>query len=216
MKPREKYESRGLESLSDRELAAIVISSGSRGVHYRDIANNLVTELRKGSPDRPVDLETLSQVRGLGRVKSMQVLAGIELGRRLYQLYSSEKPRISSTKESVAQFEDIKYKKREYLKAIYLNARFELLHKEVIGVGNIDSLFIQPRDILLPALEKNALYIVMAHNHPSGVLDPSRQDIELTDRVGRVAKELGFVLLDHLIVAKNGWRRIVQKGSDLV
>lgn len=209
MKPREKYEARGIESLSELELASIIVASGSRGTSYRTIAKSLLVELRKVLPEGRVDLDKLANVRGLGRVKSMQVLAGIELGRRLYNLYDSEKQRVVSTRESVQLFDDIKYKKREYLKAVYLNARFELVHKEIISAGHIDAVFIQPRDILLPALEKNALYILMGHNHPSGSLDPSPQDIDITDRVGKAAKEMGFVLLDHIVVSKNGWRRVM-------
>lgn len=208
MEPREKYLLRGIESLSDLELTAILISSGIQGLNYRKIASHLLQLLQREQKNGGANLEKVASVKGIGQVKAMQVLAGIELGKRLHSLYESQQIRISSTRDAISQFDEIRSRKRECLKAIYLNARFELIHSEIVGVGNIDSISIAPRDLLLPALEKNALYIVIAHNHPSGSLEPSRQDIEMTERIQRSAKDLGFVLLDHIIVSSKGWRRV--------
>ncbi len=100
-------------------------------------------------------------------------------------------------------------KRQEYLVCLFLNARYELLKKKVISIGTVDSLSISPRDIIVSALETNSVYIVLAHNHPSGSSAPSNEDLAVTTRLKDALDLVGMKLLDHIIVASDGWRSVV-------
>jgi DNA repair protein RadC len=216
MKPREKFLQRGVDSLTEKELISIIISSGSGRRSYKEIASSVSNLLFDGEKEnRPLKdslagAKGLLAVDGIGKVKAIQIASAIELGRRYYKFHNATgRSRVLTTKDSLMQFDSIRNKKKEYLMGLFLNARFEKLGLEVIAVGSQNVLSVQPKDIFISALQLNATYILLGHNHPSGCSKPSREDVELTRSVQELARKLGFILLEHLVLAKDGWHSIL-------
>lgn len=209
MLPREKYLERGIENLSDIDLVAIIVGSGVKGKNFMNVARAVVSKMRKLIGDnKNIDIKDIVEVEGIGLVTSMKILSGIELGRRLYGLYTENRGFVRNSEEAYSLLKDIGIKKQEYVVALFLNSRFEVLDKRVIVIGTLDGVSVLPRDIIIPALELNSSSVVLAHNHPSGDSTPSREDIELTKRINEGLNLVGLNLLDHIVVGKNDWRRI--------
>lgn len=204
MQPREKIIYMGLSSLSDVELVSAIIGSGVRGANYSTVASSTLKQIKR-TPKETLSLETLLKVNGIGMAKAVNLLAGIELGRRMYDLFGKEAERVISTSDAVGHFNDIRFKKREHVKCLFLNARYDLLLSEIISIGSFDNSRLLPRDVIAPALEINASSVVLGHNHPSGNSSPSKEDIMVTSRLYRACEIVGISLLDHVVVTSNSW-----------
>lgn len=203
MLPREKFFNMGIDSLSDQELVSVLIGSGVKGVGFRELSNKVINVLKKNK----FDFEILSNIKGLGSVKSMQLLCALELGRRIYSL-NQEKKTISDSQMAFQELRYLASRKQEYLVCLFLNARYELLKKKTISIGTVDSLNIYPRDIIVSALHLNSAYVVLGHNHPSGVSKPSNEDIVVNERIKKALDLVGIKLLDHLVISSDGWESI--------
>lgn len=203
MLPREKFLKMGIDSLSDDELVSILIGSGIKGRSYRIISKKVLVVLKSGK----LSFKTLAKLKGLGVVKSIRLLCAVELGKRIYG-YSCEKVIISNTELAFGQLQYLATKKQEYLVALFLNARYELLKKKTISIGTVDSLNISPRDIIIPALKQNSAFVILGHNHPSGVSKPSHEDLVVNKSIKKALKLVGIRLLDHLVISSEGWRSI--------
>jgi len=204
MFPREKFKKMGIDSLSDTELISVLVGSGIKGVKFSSLSRKILNVLKKGN----LSYEDLRLIKGLGDVKSLQILCAIELGKRLYS-FDNNKLIVSNTENA---FNEVKYlvgKKQEYLVCLFLNARYELLKKKTIAIGTVDGLNISPRDIIVSALDVNAIYVILAHNHPSGVSEPSNEDLVVTEKLRDAMDLVGMKLLDHIVVASDGWKSIV-------
>ena len=209
MLPREKYLERGIDSLSDTELVAILVGSGVKGKDFFSISRGIVKRIRKVlSKGREIKLEDVDGVEGVGEVTAMRILAGMELGRRVYGLCRNERALVRNSEEAYELLKDIGSKKQEYIVGLFLNSRFEVLDKRVVGMGTLDLVSILPRDIIIPALELNAALVVIAHNHPSGDSSPSEEDILFTKRLSEALDMVGMKLLDHIVIGKDTWKSI--------
>jgi len=206
--PREKLEKMGAQSLADAELISLIIGSGVKGSDYKKIANRVVTLLRQ-ELEQGGDLrtESVAKIYGLGYVKASKIIAGIEIGRRLYGIDETRK-KVTNSEEVYRLCKNLTKKKQEHLVGIYLNARYELLGQRTVNIGTINRIDLLPRDVLLPALELNAISIIVAHNHPSGDLTPSKEDINMTIRLKQASEIIGLTFLDHIIVTQKGWRNV--------
>lgn len=209
MLPREKYLERGIDSLSDTELVAILVGSGVKGKDFFSISRSIVKRIRKVlSKGREIKLEDIDGVEGVGEITAMRILAGMELGRRVYGLCRNERALVRNSEEAYELLRDIGSKKQEYIVGLFLNSRFEVLDKRVVGMGTLDLVSILPRDIIIPALELNAALVVIAHNHPSGDSSPSEEDILFTKRLSEALDMVGMKLLDHIVIGKDTWKSI--------
>jgi DNA repair protein RadC len=209
MLPREKYLERGIENLSDIDLVAIMVGSGVKGKGFMSVSRGVISRMRKLiRENKDVGVKDIMEVEGIGLVTGMKILSGIELGRRLYGLQSKNKSFVRNSEEAYFLLRDIEQRKQEHVVALFLNSRFEVLDRRVIGIGSLDGVTVLPRDIIIPALELNSSSVVLAHNHPSGDSTPSREDIELTKRIDESLNLIGLNLLDHIIVGKNEWKRV--------
>ena len=209
MLPREKYLEKGIENLSDTDLVAILVGSGIKGRNFLSVSRSVVGRIRRvlAKGDNP-DFTDILEVNGVGVVTAMRILCGIELGRRLYGLQKSERGYVRNSEEAYVLLRDIGAKKQEYIVALFLNSRFEVLDRRVICIGSLDGVSILPRDIIIPALELNASSVVIAHNHPSGDCSPSMEDVEITKRINDGLELVGLNLLDHIVIGKDQWRRV--------
>ena len=209
MLPREKYIQKGIDALSDMELLAIIIGRGIRGKDFLSVSRSVLGKMRKAlEKGEVITLEGICEVDGIGEVTGMKILCGIELGRRLYDLGNKEKIIIHNSEDAYLVLKYIGKRKQEHVVALFLNSRFEVITKKVICIGSLDGVNVLPRDIIIPALECNASSVIMAHNHPSGDSSPSMEDVELTRRMNSALELVGLTLLDHIVVAKDEWRRV--------
>ncbi len=203
MLPREKFLKLGIDSLSDEDLVSVLISSGVKGISYNVLSKKVVRILKKNK----FSFENLESLKGLGTVKSIQLLCAVELGKRIYG-YSCEKTIISNTEVAFEQLKYLVSKKQEYLVGLFLNARYELLERKTISIGTVNSLSVSPRDIIIAALKENSAFVVLGHNHPSGTSEPSSEDVVVNKNIREALNIVGIKLLDHIVLSKEGWRSI--------
>lgn len=203
-RPREKLEVNGRSHLSDVEILAILLGSGSTKENVLQLSEKLLQKypLRQLST---VAASQLEKFRGVGKSKASRVLAAIELGERMFAPSALHKVTVRTTQDAVSQLKEYAPKKQEYLVALYLNARHELLQKEIIGIGSLNSMVITPKELFSPALQMPCASLIVAHNHPSGDPNPSDDDIKFTQRIHEVGEVMGIPLIDHLVIAKSSY-----------
>ncbi len=206
-KPREKLLKKGTKSLKDYELMAIILGSGIFGKDVIKLSREIIKLLEKDFDT--LSLDKLLEVHGLGKVKASQVLSAIELSRR-YLIKSNKK--ITSAKEVYEELFEYKNKKQEYFLALYLDGANHLIEKRVITIGTLTQSLVHPREVLSPAIELRAASIIVAHNHPSGILSASNEDINVTKRLQHSSKILGIELLDHVILSREGFYSFKEEG----
>lgn len=202
-RPREKLLHNGAENLRDAELLAILIGTGVPKQNAVIVAEKLLRRypLQKLAH---VAIGELMSIRGIGASKAARVVGAIELGARIFSS-SLTKIVIRSTGDIVHQVRDIAERKQEYLVALYLNARHELLQKEVVGVGILNTTRIEPKEIFRPAFNSACAEIIIAHNHPSGDPTPSEEDITFTNHLQKAGEIMGIPLVDHVIIARSSY-----------
>lgn len=211
-RPREKLINQGEESLSDVELLALVINTGTRKKDVLKVATEIIQRFTLHNLGQ-VESRELLGVDGIGWAKIARIRAVCELGRRIHQPALIDRPVISGVEEAVAEVRGLANKSREHLVALYLNARHELLSKEVVTIGSLNQNVVQPRDVFKPAFQWPCTYLIISHNHPSGDPTPSDADVSFTERIRQAGGLLGLQLLDHIIVATNGYYSFNQDGK---
>ena len=205
-RPREKLAKGGPEKLSLEELIAVILGSGTAKKNVRELAQKtafLITGKRE-----ELAFQDLCGV--LGPVKASQIFACLEIGKRIYL---GKKDRMVFTPLDVwkllGEFHD---RKKEFFILIYLDTKNQAIRKEVISIGTLNASLIHPREVFEPAIRNYACQVVIAHNHPSGNLEPSAEDVELTDRLGKAGELLGIPVADHLIFSGSGYFSFKEKG----
>jgi DNA repair protein RadC len=203
-RPRERFLKYGKEALSDAELFAIILRTGTINENVIDMSNRLIKEY---SLEKLFDcsLKELQQIKGIGPSKSMQILAMSELGKRYSQ---SKNPiiKISSAKDVFDYFhERLKDEKQEYFYILILNNANNIIKEEFIPKGVLDSAIIHPREVFKPAIKHSASKIILIHNHPSGNPKPSNEDLEVTKQLIEAGKLIDIKVLDHVIIGNEEW-----------
>src|ERR1017187_8468078 len=198
IRPITRLGSLGVEALKETELLALAFRSRSmRGVEDL-LTRHGVKELLGMSWAK------LASLRGAGESGAAALLAAAELTRRVDKTPEPGIPTLQSVSDVVAQAIEIRDKKKEYLLAFFLNARHQLIAKEIISIGTLTASLAHPREIFAPAIGQAAAGVVLVHNHPSGDPSPSDEDIRLTKRIAQAGQIMGIELLDHLILAQSG------------
>ncbi len=204
-RPRERLRDYGPSALSNHELLAIVISSGSQGENAISLANRALTRFSDLAALSQATLAELCELRGIGEAKGCQVLAAMELGRRAATLPSASKPRINSPDmvyNLVAA--DMELLEQEKLRALLLNNKNEVISNHEIYRGTVNTASIRVSEILRPAIRENCPFFIVVHNHPSGDPTPSPEDILVTRRVRESAAMMDIELLDHIVIGRRG------------
>lgn len=207
-RPREKLIEKGAENLSDKELLAILLrtglpaQAGRAGKSALDIAEFILAKYPKKKL-LEITFADLKKVNGVGADKACSLLAAFELAARAEGARKSGRPIIETDEQALDQLHDIRAHKKEHFVALYLNARNELVHRELISVGTVNASIVHPRDVFAPALAHNACAVIVAHNHPSGSAEPSPEDRDVTLRLRDAGKTLGIHLVRHLILTKD-------------
>lgn len=210
LRPREKLSENGAENLSSAELLAIIFNTGS-------VKNNVIRLAESVLKKYPfqkfgnLNLEQLTAISGIGTAKASRLLASIELGRRLFAPVIVTKTIIISAFDVVKVVKEYADRKQEYLICLYLNARHELLEQEVLAVGALNSLRVEPREVFRPAFSNPCAGIILVHNHPSGDPAPSEDDLVFTKRIQSAGELMGIPLLDHVIISEKGYFSIKEQ-----
>ncbi len=210
-RPREKMLKYGPRALTNTELLAVVLGNGVEGDNVLQVAEDLMR--RHGAEALPgLTLEGWRTTRGVGTVKACQMTAAFELARRILVRPEAEF-RVSSPREAYELVRDLKRARKEHLVALYLDAQNHLIQRETISIGALNTTRTHPREILQPAILHSALAFVLVHNHPSGSLEPSRDDLDFTRSIARAAELIGVGLTDHLIVSPRGYISLKERGA---
>ena len=210
-RPREKMLAMGAEALSDQELLAILLRTGTRDKSALDLAQDLlstggITTLTQ------LTLEELGQRKGIGLAKAAQLKAAVELGKRLSKQRLGPKPAIRNPQDA-AQFvmNEMMYLDREHFRVINLNTKNQILAVDTVSIGSLDASLVHPREVFKLPIKRSAASLILVHNHPSGDTSPSREDIEVTKRLVEAGRLLGINILDHLIIGHNNFLSMKEK-----
>lgn len=204
-RPREKLQKYGTDKLSDAELLAILLKTGTKDLNVLKLAQKI---LQKFENEKFIDItiDELKTIHGLGPVKASEVVACFELGRRM--LKGKKISILLSPKNVWERMEDIRGSKKEHFVVFYLDSRNQEIKREIISVGTLNESLVHPREVFESAIKNNASSIIIAHNHPSGDLEPSEADIEITKKLIHAGKVLDIKIIDHLIVTKDSYLKI--------
>jgi len=208
-KPREKMLAIGSQGLSSAELLAVVLGVGTKKEEVFMMAHRLLREYGEKGVAYQKDPRLIESDLKIPLTKACQIIACFELGRRFYQKKPGNGVTIRTARQAFDYLKDMSNLKKEQFRGLYLNTHYQLIHDEVISLGTLDATLVQPREVFRPALEYSAAAVIVAHNHPSGVLKATKADAEITDKLIEAAKILDIELLDHLIIAKNKFISII-------
>ena len=204
LRPREKLQMKGAATLSDYELLMAIIGSGNAQADVTKIARYVQKLLKeKGSE---LSYEDLLTVKSLGPAKASQIMAGFELWRRQFEV--SDRPIIDSPDKAAEQLADIRDKRQEYFVCLTLDGANRLIAKRIITIGTLTASLVHPREVFAEAIADRAASVIVAHNHPSGNLQPSDADRDVTNRLKSAGELLGIALIDHLIVTSKNYSQI--------
>lgn len=204
-RPREKLKKYGTSKLSDKELLAILLSSGIKGKNVIELSREILNEIKKVGIEN-INNESFKNIKGLGDTKTNQIISFIELGRRLLKNKKAEL--IMSPKDVWEKMEDLRDSKKEHFVIFFLDSRNQIIKREIISVGILDSSLVHPREVFEPAIRYSTSQIIISHNHPSGLLKPSEEDLSMTKRLLEAGKILGIDVLDHIIVCKDEYKSL--------
>ena len=201
-RPREKLEKYGPERLSDSELLAILLRTGSEGVNVVELANKILKKF-SGVGLAKASVKELKSTFGLGAAKACEIVASFELGRRV--LPHKQSALLLSPHVGLEQLKDIRDNKKEHFVIFFLDARNQEIKREVVSVGSLNANLVHPREVFEPAVRHLAAQVIIAHNHPTGDTSPSQEDSDITKQLVNAGKILGIDINDHIIVSENNF-----------
>ncbi|WP_296141931.1 DNA repair protein RadC [uncultured Anaerococcus sp.] len=205
-RPREKLISKGANSLTDEELLAIIISTGTKEKNVIELSREI---LETFSYENLADIEVseLTKIKGIKLAKASSIVASLRFGQRVAQKTIEKKITKIKNSDDIYQYlkNELQEKKNEYFYAILLDTKNVIISKEVISIGILDASIVHPREAFKTAIKKSAKSIIFAHNHPSGDFTPSKDDFKTTQRLFEAGEILDIEVLDHIIIGKDGY-----------
>jgi DNA repair protein RadC len=208
-RPRDKLIASGPDSLSLQELVAILLGVGTKKEEVMSMASRILKEYGERAIVNETNPKRLSDTMLIPVPKACQIVASFELGRRFFEQRSGKAVFISTAQQAHDYLKDMGQMKKEQLRGLYLNSRYKVIHEEAISIGSLTSNIVHPREVFRPAIEYGAAAVIIAHNHPSGNIDSTFSDQEVTERLLVASKILGIDLLDHLIIAGDKYQSIL-------
>ena len=214
-RPIERMMINGKESLSNEELLAIILKTGTMGISSKELASSLLSKIGGIKKLNEINLEYLSNFKGIGKTKACSLLAAIELGKRI----NSELDTLNNIKlnnsELVYKFYKDKLgdKKQEYFYCIYLDTSKRVISDKLLFIGTINYSLVHPREVFKEAYLNGASAIICIHNHPSGNVIPSKQDVEITKNLIGIGNMLGIKIVDHIIIGKSNYYSFLENGD---
>ncbi|MEW6188921.1 MAG: DNA repair protein RadC [Actinomycetota bacterium] len=213
VRPRERLFRSSAGSLSNIELLAIIIGTGSKGQTALQLSQRILSEFESLGNLSGASLEELSKIDGVGLAKAAKVLASLELGRRLVLALPFKRTVISAPEDVVdLLMPEMRYLDKEHFKALILNTKNEILRIVEISVGSLNSSIVHPRELFKTAIKHSGSALIVVHNHPSGDASPSSEDIALTKRLVKAGEILGIDVLDHIILGDGRFTSLKERG----
>ncbi len=197
-RPQERLLRYGAERLSIYELLAILLGSGVKGTNAIELAKKIIRQFGEEKL-RQIKVEDCKKIQGIGKTKACRIVAAFELGKRL--LNGKKTSFIMRPKDVWNELSDIRGSKKEHFVVFYLDIRNQIIQKEVVSIGILNTSLVHPRELFEPAIKHLAAQILISHNHPSDDCTPSDEDMELTKRLIEAGKILGIEIIDHVIVS---------------
>ena len=207
-KPREKLLAHGPRVLSIVELVAILLNTGTIKEDVLVMASRIIREYGEKSFASFDNAQKISDELGIPLFKACQVVASSELGRRFFKKVGGRNMCVRNAKDVSEYVHDMHSLPKEYLRGIYVNNHHQIVHDEVLSMGTIDANIIHPREVFKPAFEYGACAVILVHNHPSGVVEASQADIDITKQLVNVGKIMGISVVDHVIVGKGKYASV--------
>jgi len=208
LQPREKLESMGARALTDEELLAVMLGSGTKGSPVGLLASRVLPHLERAGTD--VDVTALQDVPGIGPSKALLLAASIEFSRRRIR---PDGIRIGSAKDVLPLLQHLVDRPQEHVVTVSLSGAHEVIQTRTVSIGLLTSCPIHPREVFVGPISDHAYSIILAHNHPSGDPTPSHEDRQVTQQLAAAAKTLGMKLLDHIIFARRGYYSFQEHGE---
>jgi len=207
--PRERIKSKGMFSLSNAELMAVILQKGCKNYNVMELSNHLISKYDFEKLANCTIYE-LMHIKGIGEAKAMQILAIFELFKRFNRKKRKITTQIRVPKDVFDYFvDDLKDKKKEFFYVLLLDSKNNIIRHKLISIGTLNENVIHPREVFKSAMKCSANAVILVHNHPSGDVEPSPEDLEVTERFKEIGKLVGIKVLDHVIIGRDYFRSIL-------
>lgn len=205
-RPRERLLNVGASSLSNEELLSIILKTGTKNISVKDLSRTVLNEIHDITNLRDITYNKLIKIKGIGSVKAIELLASLELGRRVYYTSLKDKVKLNNSSLIFNYFKNLFINEtQENFYALYLNTKMELISYKLLFKGTINTSVVHPREIFRHAFLESAYSVIVIHNHPSNNTTPSNEDIELTNKLFEIGNIMSIPLLDHIIIGKDNY-----------
>lgn len=200
-KPREKLLQVGPRNLTAAELMAILLGVGTKKEEVMAMAGRILKEYGEQAMIRETNPQVLAEALDIPLGKACQIVASFELGRRFFDKQAGRSVVVRTSEQAFEHLKSMGHLSKEQLRGLYLNSRYQVIYEEIISVGSLTANIVHPREVFQPALHYNAVAVIIAHNHPSGTVEPTEADITVTQQLQEAGQIMGIDLLDHLVIA---------------
>lgn len=214
-RPREKVKQYGINNVTNKELLSIILKTGTKSINVEDLALSILRKYKLHEL-KDVTITELTKIKGIGEVKAIELLAAIELGKRINYKTEEKKKKLNNPE---VIFQEMRYlfidKKQELFYGLYLNEKQELIERKLLFMGTVNKSITHPREVFKEAYRLSASSIICMHNHPSNDLRPSKSDIEFTTSLVEIGKLQGIPVVDHIIVGDSSFYSFYEHNNIL-
>ncbi|MBH0163318.1 DNA repair protein RadC [Fictibacillus sp. 7GRE50] len=212
-RPRERLLNDGPEALSNYELLAILLRTGTKQMSAIQLAHHIIQQFEGLMHLKEATIGELKEINGIGSAKAVELMAAIEIGKRISRLQFEERYTIRSPEDGARYLMDeLRFLQQEHFVCLYLNTKNQVLYKKTVFIGSLNTSIVHPREVFKEGFKRSSASIICFHNHPSGDPAPSREDIEVTKRLVECGKMLGIEVLDHIIIGDQRYVSLKEKG----
>ncbi len=206
-RPRERLIKYGANNLSNEELLAIILKTGSKTHSAKSLAREVLSEINNIGDLKDITINKLTKINGIGKVKAIEILSALELGNRVYFQNINDNNIVLNNSTKVFEYfrNKLYYEKQENFIVVYLDTKSKIISCRTLFKGTLNTSCVHPREIFKYAFLECAYSIIVIHNHPSGEVNPSSLDIELTNSLFDIGKIMGIPIVDHIIIGKNNY-----------
>ncbi|PFA23100.1 MULTISPECIES: RadC family protein [Bacillus cereus group] len=211
--PRERLLVEGASNLSNRELLAVLLRTGSKEESVLTLADRILYHFDGLRMLKDATIEEMTSIHGVGIAKASQLISAFELGRRMVRLEYQNRYSIRSPEDCARyMMEEMRFLQQEHFVCLYLNTKNQVMHRQTVFIGSLNASIVHPREVFKEAFRRAAASIICLHNHPSGDPTPSREDIEVTKRLVDCGRIIGIEILDHIIIGDHKFVSLKEKG----
>ncbi|MFC0188013.1 DNA repair protein RadC [Fictibacillus aquaticus] len=212
-RPRERLVAEGPESLANHELIAILLRTGTKKMSALQLSHHIIQQFEGLRYLKDATIGELTQINGIGTAKAVELLAAVEIGKRVSRLQFEERYAVRSPEDGAKyMMDDLRFLQQEHFVCLYLNTKNQILYKKTVFIGSLNTSIVHPREVFKEGFKRSAASIICFHNHPSGDPTPSKEDIDVTKRLVECGKLLGIDVLDHIIIGDKKYVSLKEKG----